>query len=192
MCIRDRLSAPTKGSLTPAAPIYYRKIQVGQLLSVGLASDGNSVEARAYIEPAYAPLVREGTRFWSASGIDAQIDLRGLRLKTESLQALVMGGIALATPADGGAQVGTGHRFELHDGPEDEWLQWQASIPVGSALLPPGASLPRPMRASLSWSEGRILTDTEEHQGWVLNVSRGLLGPVDLGHGSRSQRAWES
>lgn len=174
------LVSPRIGSLRRGSPVTFRQIEVGRIVSVGLASDGNSVEARAYIEPSFAPVVREATHFWRTSGFEFEAGLQGVRVRSESLRTLVLGGVALATPDEPGAGVRTGHRFALHDEAAEGSVDWQPSIPVGSSLLPAGAALPRPLKASLTWKEGRILTSDEQREGWVLSVGDGILGPPDL------------
>ena len=39
-------------------------------------------------------LVSHETRFWNASGISVKADLSGFKVRTESLEALMVGGIA--------------------------------------------------------------------------------------------------
>ena len=175
------LSSQRKGSLSRSAPIHYRQIEVGRVLSVGLASDGNAVAARVYIEPAYAGLVRAETRFWRVSGIDVQMDFTGFHLKTESLQTLARGGIAMATPPDSHREVSTGHRFEIHESAEEEWLAWQPSIPVGSALIQSNSGLPRPLRATARWEDSTLIFQrSEQRSGWLLSLEAGLVGPLSL------------
>ncbi len=54
----------------------------------------------------------------------------GITVSTESLEAIMAGGIALATPggSDMGARVETGYRFTLFDEPEAGWLDWSPDI----------------------------------------------------------------
>ena len=174
------LRARKRFGILPGAPIYYRQIQVGLVLLVGLSSDATAVEMRAYIHPPYVQLVRANTRFWDVSGVSIDLALQGLRVELETLRSLVAGGIAMATPYDAGDPVGTGHVFQLHEDFQDEWLKWQPALPVGSSLLPEGLAPPQPLRASLSWRSGRILGGARERQGCVLQVADGLLGPEDL------------
>ena len=106
------LEAPTRFSLAPGAPLTYRQLQVGTVLSVGLASDATSVEVRAYVRPAFVQLVRERTRFWETGGIEVGLSFtRGFRLDMGSLRSMLVGGIALATPPEPGGEVETGARF---------------------------------------------------------------------------------
>ncbi len=174
------LTATALGSLRRGAPVMYRQVPVGRILSVGLTSDAGGVEARVHIEKAYAQLIRVGTRFWDVGGFDATVGLRGVNIRVENLEALLSGGVALATPPDGGEAVGTGYRFALGTDPPDGWLQWQPLAVIGSALLPPGAPLPSPRRATVAWKQGRLISRRHHRQGWVLQTAEGLLGPADM------------
>jgi paraquat-inducible protein B len=42
--------------------------------------------------------VTENTRFWNASGVDVSVGANGFAVKTESLSALLVGGIAFRAP----------------------------------------------------------------------------------------------
>jgi hypothetical protein len=106
--------------------------------------------------------------------------ITGMTLQVESLEALLAGGVALATPPDAGEVVRTGHRFELEPEPPDDWVTWQPLVVIGSDLLPPGAPLPAPLRARSGWTKGRWISRQQSRQGWVLQTDAGVLGPADL------------
>jgi hypothetical protein len=174
------LATPRRGSLRAGAPVLYRQVQVGTILSVGLASDSANVEARVRIHKPYVLLIRPETRFWNAGGIDATIGIRGMSIQTESIESLLAGGVGLATPPFAGEVVRNGHQFMLADKADEEWLSWEPTIPIGSSLLPAGATMPTPMRAVIGWKEGRWIKSDRSRQGWVLQTKSGLLGPADL------------
>ena len=177
------LQAKQRGSLQPGAPITYRQTRVGTILSVGLNGDGSAVEARAHIQQPYVQLIRPNTRFWDVGGIQARFGLTGVSVEIESTEALLSGGVALATPPPdkaGGDIVRTGHRFSLSPAVESDWLEWQPMVAIGSSLLPPGVAPPSPLRATIGWKEGRWIKGQRTNHGWVLQTSEGLLGPADL------------
>jgi paraquat-inducible protein B len=93
------LRASTLGSLDVGAPVYYRQIQVGQVISHDLEEEGQSLKVKIFIDAPHHKLVRKNTRFWNASGFDLKLDASGLKLNTESLVSIMMGGIAFDTPA---------------------------------------------------------------------------------------------
>jgi hypothetical protein len=153
---------------------------VGTVLSVGLASDARTVEVHARIRPEFTQLVRSETRFWDTSGIALDVGLTGITLHLDTLGALIMGGISMATPSDPGPAVATGHRFRLHSEAKSDWLEWDPALPVGHRLLPAGVPTPRPLKATLSWTEGGLWDSAEQLEAWVIAVDGGLLGPATL------------
>jgi paraquat-inducible protein B len=92
------LKANTLGSLEVGAPVYYRQIQVGQVIGYDLDKDGRSLTIKIFINAPHHKMVRKNTRFWNASGFDLKLDAGGLKLNTESLVSIMMGGIAFDTP----------------------------------------------------------------------------------------------
>lgn len=176
------LEASQRGGLRRGVPVLYRGQRVGHVIAVALASDATTVEARAWIDAAYRELVRDNTQFWMNSGIDVSVGLDGLKLSADTLSSIIVGGVSMATPPQPGAKVSTGHRFECAVDAEDEWLTWQARIPIGSHQIVDGVPLPRPLRASLRWQEKRFgFRRDKQRSGWILPLSDGrILGPTDL------------
>ena len=132
------------GSLKPGSPVYYREVKVGQVEGHELASTADSVLIQVGIGHDYAPLVRENSVFWNASGIGVDIGLSGFQIQTESLEALLQGGVAFATPAgktgwfSGAAAelappAKDGAMFKLHAKLDKKWLKWNPKIPLGEA-----------------------------------------------------------
>jgi paraquat-inducible protein B len=94
------LESPDVGSLSVSAPAYFRRIPVGRISAVDLNPDGRGVTFRVFIDAPYDKFVTTDTRFWHASGIDVQLNSAGLNVQTQSLSAILAGGIAFETPAD--------------------------------------------------------------------------------------------
>lgn len=94
------LKADALGSIDAGAPIYYRQIKVGQVVSYGFASDARTVEIKIFIEAPYHSQVTENTRFWNASGIDVSLNAQGLKVDTQSMVSILTGGIAFEVPRD--------------------------------------------------------------------------------------------
>lgn len=93
------------GSIDIGSPVYYRRIEVGKVTSIVLDADGRGVELRVFVRSPYENLVTANTRFWHASGVDLQFDGTGLKLHTQSLVSVLLGGIAFAAPATAPAAV---------------------------------------------------------------------------------------
>ncbi|MBW2336898.1 MAG: MCE family protein, partial [Deltaproteobacteria bacterium] len=88
------LKADSRGSLDIGTPVYYRKIQVGQVVAYHLVEDGRTVLFKVFINAH----VYQNTRFWNASGIDFKLDAQGVRVDTESLTSILIGGIGFGNP----------------------------------------------------------------------------------------------
>jgi len=99
---RFKLHSPDLGSLDIGSPIYFRRIQVGQVLSYELDQDGKGVTFKVFINAPYDKYVKSNTRFWHASGIDLAVDANGLKLNTQSLVSIILGGIAFQTLDENG------------------------------------------------------------------------------------------
>ncbi len=93
-----RLNAPDLGSLDVGSPIYYRRLKVGQVDSYELDKDGAGISMKVFVQAPYDRYVTSGTRFWNASGIDLTLDTNGVRLQTQSMMSVLVGGLAFETP----------------------------------------------------------------------------------------------
>ncbi|NQD74991.1 intermembrane transport protein PqiB [Pseudomonas sp. CM27] len=93
------LTARDLGSLDIGSSIYYRKIPVGQVVSYALREDGRGVDVDIFVNAPYDAFVTHDSRFWNASGIDVKVGADGVKINTESLSALLVGGLAFGTPA---------------------------------------------------------------------------------------------
>ncbi len=96
------LRAASLGSLHIGDPVFFRRIEVGQVVSYELDEDGQAVTVKVFIDDPHHQMVRKNTQFWNASGLDIAIDAEGIRVDTESLATLMVGGIAFDTPDDQG------------------------------------------------------------------------------------------
>ena len=93
------------GSLDTGSPIYYRRINVGQVSAFKLANDGKSVEVQVFIKSPYDHYVTTDTRFWQASGVDVSLNASGFQVNTQSLASIVSGGIAFGFPEGSNANI---------------------------------------------------------------------------------------
>jgi paraquat-inducible protein B len=92
------LQAAKLGSLGIGAPVYYRSLEAGQVIGYKLAPDGKSVDVNIFVKAPYDKYVNTETRFWNASGIDVSVGANGVNVRTESLVALIAGGLAFDDP----------------------------------------------------------------------------------------------
>jgi paraquat-inducible protein B len=142
------IRSPDLESLQAHSPIFYRGIQVGEVLGYQLAENAQGVMVRARVRAEYAPLVRLNSKFWNAGGIDVRIGLfKGAEISAQSAQTLLSGGIEFATPPASGEAAAKGAVFELNEKPKDEWKNWVPSIPL---------RLPGQAPSSVAASESKI------------------------------------
>jgi paraquat-inducible protein B len=133
------IRAPSLESLQEHSPVFYRGIQVGEVLGYQLADNAQGVMVRARVRAEYAPLVRLNSKFWNAGGIDVHIGLfKGAEISAQSAQTLLSGGIEFATPPGPAGAAANGAVFDLNEKPKDEWKNWAPSI----ALSLPGQAPP--------------------------------------------------
>lgn len=93
------LTAPNLGSLDSGTPIYFRRLQVGQVASYELDPLGQFLNVKIFVRAPYDQYVTANTRFWNASGIDMSLSANGLTIQTQSLLSILIGGIAFETSA---------------------------------------------------------------------------------------------
>src|SRR5262245_7556923 len=98
------LRTPELGSLSQGSPIYYRRLQAGQVVSYELDQSGKSLNVQIFVQSPYDQFVTPNTRFWQASGIEMSLSASGLKVQTESLLSILVGGVAFETPATSKAQ----------------------------------------------------------------------------------------
>jgi paraquat-inducible protein B len=85
------------GSLDIGSPLYFRRIKVGQVISYELDKGGRGVTLKVFVAAPYDKYITANTRFWNASGIDLSVDANGLRVNTQSVVSILLGGIAFQT-----------------------------------------------------------------------------------------------
>ena len=127
------LLADNLGSLEKQSPIFYRGIQVGEVLDFHMGENARYVVVQARIRKDYAPLLRADSVFWNAGGINAHLGLfSGLNISAESAEALVSGGLAFATPENYGPEATNGSVFCINPKESPEWETWNPIIPMGA------------------------------------------------------------
>jgi paraquat-inducible protein B len=122
------------GSLTTGAGVFYRQMKVGAVETSRLADDATGVLIRIRVDAPYANLIRKNTRFWNAGGFSFKVGLLGAELKNTSLESMLSGGVAFATPSGENGTVAPlaaeGTVFQVAADPDKEWAKWAPKIPL--------------------------------------------------------------
>jgi paraquat-inducible protein B len=95
------LKTPDLGSLDTGTPVFFRRLQVGEVTSYELDKNGKLLTVNVFVRAPYDQYVNPETRFWHASGIDMSLSASGLKVQTQSFLSILIGGIAFETPATG-------------------------------------------------------------------------------------------
>ena len=109
------LKASRLGSITAGSPVYFRDLVAGEVLGWDFGDMAQSVTIRAFVRAPFDGYVHDQTRFWNASGLSVKLAGAGVQVQVESLQALLLGGIAFDTPTTDtqAPPAGAGHAFPL-------------------------------------------------------------------------------
>ncbi len=129
--LRIVLLAEKLGSVRKRSPVYYRGVEVGQVVDADLGKTSQTIHITVEIRRHYAPLVRLNSRFWNAGGIHANVSLSGLNVAAQSAEAILSGGIDFATPSTSENEAPPGTTYRLYDKPDDAWLAWSPAIALG-------------------------------------------------------------
>jgi paraquat-inducible protein B len=92
------LESKDLGSLGIGSPVYYRQVEVGSVVAYELNRDGKAVTLKIFVNAPYDQYVMTSTRFWHASGIDIDLDATGIKVDTQSLASILIGGLAFEVP----------------------------------------------------------------------------------------------
>lgn len=92
------LLSDSLGSMDVGAPVFYKQLQVGEVIDYQLLQDTSQVRMEVFVRDPYFDFVRTTSRFWNASGAEFKMSAAGAEFRMESLASLLIGGIAFETP----------------------------------------------------------------------------------------------
>ena len=96
--LRVQLTSNTSGSVSAGNPVLYRGFTVGAVESTDLDVETQRVAYSLFIDAPYDELITSSTRFWSASGLSAELGADGIKVSMTSLLSLLQGGVAFDLP----------------------------------------------------------------------------------------------
>jgi len=83
---------------TPGSAISYRGITIGQVDNVSLNTDDDNITVNITIDEEHRSLLKSTSRFYNAGGISISGGISDFVVKTESIDAILRGGISFYTP----------------------------------------------------------------------------------------------
>jgi len=127
------LKADSIGSLDTGSPVFYRDVQVGEVLGYDLGNGLGPVTVNVFVRAPFDNLVKAQSHFWNASGITAALSGGGFHLEFQSLQAIVSGAVAFDIPPDAQASAPSADNsvFYLYHSEDDaNAAGYQTNIPL--------------------------------------------------------------
>lgn len=114
--IRLTLVSDNNASINAGEPILYRGFKVGRVENTTFDTKSRQMRSDIFIDAPYDDLVTSNSRFWNASGVTVDMNSEGVRLTSESLETLLIGGVAFALPDETppGEEVANGEQFTLY------------------------------------------------------------------------------
>ncbi len=92
------LKSASLGSLGSGSPVFYRDVNVGEVLGYDLGDGLGPVTVNVFVRSPFDKFVHAETHFWNASGLSVGLGPQGVHVEMQSVQALLAGGIAFETP----------------------------------------------------------------------------------------------
>ena len=90
-----KLNSSELGSISVGSPVMYNRLKIGDVQDYELAEDRKNINILVHIWPQYQDLVTTDTRFYNASGFHLEAGFSNVELRTESIESILKGGIAL-------------------------------------------------------------------------------------------------
>ena len=93
------LVASSIGSIGQGAPVFFRDVNVGEVLGYTMPPGGRGpVLIQIFVQQPYDQYLTASSRFWNVSGVKVGFGAGGLKVQLQSLQALFSGGVAFGLP----------------------------------------------------------------------------------------------
>jgi paraquat-inducible protein B len=115
------LKADNLGSLGTGSPVFYRDVQVGEVLGYDLGNGLGPVTVSVFVKAPFDALVKPQSHFWNSSGVTADLQGGGFHLEFQSLQAIISGGVTFDVPreAEQDPPVANNAKFHLYNSKDE-------------------------------------------------------------------------
>lgn len=108
------------------SPVQVQGYTVGQVEQVNFVPEKSQMEYKVFIKAPYDTLVNSNSRFWMTPGFEVSVTSQGMKVKMDSLETLLNGGITMGLPA------GWGPGDPVKDNSNFTLFQDQASVLEGN------------------------------------------------------------
>ncbi|WP_394392691.1 MlaD family protein [Shewanella woodyi] len=93
--IKLTLSSPDGADLSPGAPVYYQKMQIGEVDNVNWQASEQNFTVNLNIQEQFSELLKSNTVFWRNSALSVNAALTGIEIDVAPLQGALKGSITL-------------------------------------------------------------------------------------------------
>ncbi|MCL1058146.1 MlaD family protein [Shewanella gelidimarina] len=93
--INKQLTSKDGADVVKGSPIYYKKMQIGQVEQIEWQRTENNFIIDISIQKSFASLLTDKTVFWRNSALSINASLNGIEVEVAPLQAAIKGGITL-------------------------------------------------------------------------------------------------
>ncbi|TWI68882.1 paraquat-inducible protein B [Desulfobotulus alkaliphilus] len=101
------------GGIEVGTPVYFRKIHAGTVEARTILGNHDRILLDVFIKSPYDAHVTASSRFWRDSGIDFSFGADGIRFQSESLESMLVGGIAFDNPDPAASSAKNEDAFHL-------------------------------------------------------------------------------
>ena len=110
------LVANRLGSLSSGAPVFYRDLNVGEVLNYDVGDGSGPVKIQVFVRAPFDHYVQKETHFWNVSGLSVNVGAEGVHVQIASLQAVLSGGVGFDAPeGPKGKPAPAGSSFTLYN-----------------------------------------------------------------------------
>jgi len=135
------LRSESADSISIGTPLFFKKIQVGEVAQVRLSNSAEYVNIKAFIDKKYSHLIKKESVFWNISGLNANLSRSGLEFKLDSLSSLIAGGITFSSPQES-APISAHSVFKLFKNLEQTEMGLAIELTINNITnLPKGAGI---------------------------------------------------
>jgi paraquat-inducible protein B len=96
--LRLALHSRDTRALGAGAPINYQGFTIGQVEEAKFLPERSEMEYQIFINAPYDALVSSNSRFWLTPGFQVSMNSEGMKVKMDSLESLLDGGITMGLP----------------------------------------------------------------------------------------------
>ena len=96
--MRLSLSSRDANALGAGSPISYQGFTIGQVEEAKFLPEKSEMQYQLFINAPYDVLVSSNSRFWLTPGFEVSMSSEGMKVKMDSLESLINGGITMGLP----------------------------------------------------------------------------------------------